>query len=202
MRQTLFTILVFSLAAPLCAQSKPTGPDLPPVAKTVNLSGPRFGVTMLSDGIVQKLDERGIHVEPAISQFGWQFEHRFFERPGGFCGLNEFVLLLGGLDQAHLVPTASWILGVRSQGGFEVGAGPVLSIAEMVKSLDEGTFGVGANPAGKTRSFAGVGFAAAAGVTLRSGGVNFPFNLVMVRSMERYRLSLLVGFTLEDIGEG
>ncbi len=163
-----------------------------------DLSGPRIGATyVLSPGPRQL--EREFGLDPVLSQFGWQFEHRFFEQPGGFTGLNELVFLLGGLDQASFVPTASWILGVRSHGGAEIGAGPVLSFAEMAKALDEGTFGLGKRASGEQLSMEGVGFALAAGVTVRAGGVNFPFNLVMVRSQERYRLSLLAGFTLEDV---
>jgi hypothetical protein len=184
-------VLVSFFGSESLAQAR-TG-DGPP-----SLSGPRLGATYVLTPGPREL-EQDYGLEPVLSQFGWQFEHRFFEQPGGYCGLNEFVVLLGGLDQASLVPTASWVLGVRSYGGFEVGAGPVLSVAEMVKGIDEGTFGVGHTASGEERAFSGVGFAAAAGVTLRSGNVNFPLNLVMVRSMDNYRVSLLAGFTLEDV---
>ena len=46
---------------------------LPPVARIADLSGHRFGLTLLSDGVVQKLRERDITVDSSISQFGWQF---------------------------------------------------------------------------------------------------------------------------------
>jgi hypothetical protein len=163
-----------------------------------SLSGPRLGATyVLTPGPSQLDAELGI--DPLLSQFGWQFEHRFFEQRGGFCGLNEFVFLLGGLDQASFLPTASWIIGVRSYSGLEIGAGPIVSLAEMASALNDGSFGLGTNSNGEHLSMGGVGFAVAAGVTLHSGGVDFPFNLVMVRSEDRYRLSLLAGFTLADV---
>ena len=162
-----------------------------------SLSGPRIGVTYIVSPSSKRLkDELGI--QPVLSQFGWQFEYKFFEQPGGFSGLNEFAILLGGLDQATLAPTISWLLGVRSFGGTEFGGGPVLSIAEMAKALQDGTFGLGKDDSGKQLSMAGVGFALAAGVTLQSGDVHFPLNLVLTRSRDSYRLSLLVGFTLSD----
>ena len=53
------------LAAPAFAQSSYTsqpGPGVPPYARTVSLAGPRFGLTMLNERIVEKLKERGIWV--------------------------------------------------------------------------------------------------------------------------------------------
>ena len=65
-------LLTLAAAAPCAAQSVITPPLRPDV---VNLSGPRYGVTTLSEGIVEKLAaERNIIIEPMISQFGWQFE--------------------------------------------------------------------------------------------------------------------------------
>jgi len=60
-------LLVLLACAPAASQT------LPPVAKTADLSGPRFGLTLLSDGVVQELATRDIDVAPHISQFGWQF---------------------------------------------------------------------------------------------------------------------------------
>ena len=42
---------------------------------------PRFGLTLLCDGIVAKLTERQNTAElPYVSHFGWQFEKQFFAR--------------------------------------------------------------------------------------------------------------------------
>src|SRR5689334_22637750 len=137
-----------------------------------SLSGPRLGATYVLSPSPKQLAAE-YDMQPVLSQFGWQFERRFFERPGGFTGLNELVVLAGGLDQAKIMPTVSWVVGVRSQGGAEVGGGPVLSLAEMYKAMAEDRFGIS-----KQRDLSGVGFAVAGGVTLHSGGVNFPFSLV------------------------
>ena len=59
---------VIALASPALCQT----PDLPPEA--ISLSGPRFGLTVLGDGILEKLKDKDIDVKSTISQFGWQFE--------------------------------------------------------------------------------------------------------------------------------
>ena len=67
-------------AEPLLAQSAPyaSTQQIPPVAKTVSLAGPRYGFTFLDDGVVAKLKTEDIEVKNGISQFGWQFERQFY----------------------------------------------------------------------------------------------------------------------------
>ena len=64
MRVAVFAFSLLGVVAPLGAQ---TVIPPPPPAKTVSLSGPRFGVTALSDGVVAKLQERSIDVRPMIT---------------------------------------------------------------------------------------------------------------------------------------
>jgi hypothetical protein len=92
---------------------------LPPVAKTADLSGPRFGLTLLSDGVVKTLEERDIHVGPHISQFGWQFEKQFYTVDSGLTMVTEWIALVGGLDQSVALPSLSWMVGVRMRDGAE-----------------------------------------------------------------------------------
>ena len=79
MRFITFTVLsvVCGLVPSAHAQSVI---EPPPFAKTVNLSGPRFGMTALSPGVVSELEKRSIEVGSNISQFGWQFEKEFYAR--------------------------------------------------------------------------------------------------------------------------
>ena len=86
------------------ALSQTTASHLPPVAKTANLSGPRFGLTLLADGVVKKLEERDIKVGPHISQFGWQFEKQFYTQDSGVTMVTEWVALVGGLEQSVVAP--------------------------------------------------------------------------------------------------
>src|SRR5689334_4550516 len=125
MKHLLLTSMLVSLSAPLFAQTPADAQDqIPPISKTVSLAGPRFGFTSLSDGIVQKLKEQDIVVNNAISQFGWQFEHQFYSpKTGGPTVLNEWVLLVGGLDQGVVLPSVSWLVGLRTHEGVEFGIG-------------------------------------------------------------------------------
>ena len=158
-------LLNFALASPVLSQT------IPPVAKTVDLSGPRFGITSLSPGIVDRLDERGIGVRPMITQFGWQLEKQFFARGSGLTALNEWVFLLGGLEQGVALPSASWLVGVRTREGAEFGVGPNVTPA-------------------------GVALAVAAGLTVRAGVLNVPMNFAVVPSKDGVRVSMLTGFSL------
>lgn len=165
MRVALFVLVSLAAAGSAAAQT------VPPPARTVSLSGPRFGVTMLGDGVVAKLQERSIHVEPTISQFGWQFEKQFFSSQGGLTAVTEWVGLLGGLEQSVALPSLSWMVGVRTRDGAEFGIGPNIT------------------PAGSA-------LAIAAGITFRAGVVNVPVNLAVVPSKAGVRVSVLSGFNL------
>ena len=147
------------------------GQTLPPVAKTANLSGPRFGLTLLSDGVVKKLEERNIEVGPHISQFGWQFEKQFFTKSSGVTMVTEWVALVGGLEQSVVLPSLSWMVGVRTRDGAEFGIGPNIT------------------PAGTALVFA-------TGMTFRAGAVNMPVNVAVVPSKSGTRVSVLSGFSL------
>lgn len=145
--------------------------DLPPVAETANLSGPRFGMTMLSDGVVNKLWDRGIVVRPSITQFGWQWEKQFFARDSGVTMVSEWVGLVGGLEQSLVLPSLSWLIGVRSRDGAEFGLGPNVTPA-------------------------GVALVFAAGMTFHAGAFNVPINVAVVPSKSGTRVSLMTGFSL------
>ena len=161
-------LLLVAIASPLHAQ---TGAQAPPPARELHLSGPRFGVTMLSPGVVQKLHENYINVGSAISQFGWQSEKQFYGKQGGVAALNEWVFLLGGLDQNVVIPSASWLVGLRTEEGAEFGVGPNVTPA-------------------------GVALAFAAGMTIRTGVINVPMNFAVVPTKAGTRVSVLTGFTM------
>ena len=158
-----FVLLVFS--APAFCQI------VPPRAKAISLSGPRFGVTSLSQGVIDKLQERNLTVRPMITQFGWQAERQFFTRGSGVSAVNEWVLLLGGLEQGVALPSLSWMVGLRTREGAEIGIGPNIT------------------PAGVALAFAG-------GVTFQTGALNVPMNFAIVPSKAGTRFSFLTGFTL------
>jgi hypothetical protein len=143
----------------------------PPVTRVASLAGPRAGLTILSEETVAKLQEHGVTVAPVISQFGWQFEKRFYHNGDGLTAVTEWVLLLGGLDQGVALPSLSWLVGMRTAQGAEFGVGPNLTAL-------------------------GAGLAIAAGTTFRAGALNVPVNIAVVPSKTGLRVSLLTGFNV------
>jgi hypothetical protein len=169
----LFVVVVVVLAVfwsrEARAQFMQPRPPLKP-ADTMDLAGPRLGMTFLSPGVRARLrDGFSKDVGPVISQFGWQKERRFLSSPNGFTGVTEFVLLVGGVDQGVLLPSFNWMVGARTAEGLEFAVGPNLTPA-------------------------GIALAAAAGVTFRTGNLNIPVNLAAVPSRDGLRVSFLVGF--------
>jgi hypothetical protein len=158
--------LAAATAVPAAAQT------LPPYAHSADLSGPRFGLTLLSDGIVEKLAERQLRVDrPYVTQFGWQFERQFFTRDSGVTMVTEWVALLGGLEQSMALPSLSWLVGIRTRDGAEFGIGPNVT------------------PAGTALVFA-------TGMTFRTAAVNVPVNVAVVPSKSGTRVSVMTGFSL------
>ena len=172
MRAAVLMLLFTSIVIPVGVQAQSLDVTIPPPpVKTVSLSGPRFGFTALSQGVVDKLHERTIDVRPTITQFGWQFEREFYTKEGGLAAMNEWVFLLGGLEQGVVLPSLSWMVGLRSSSGAEFGIGPNVT------------------PAGVALAFAG-------GVTFRSGALNVPMTFAVVPSKAGTRISMLTGFNL------
>jgi hypothetical protein len=128
-------------------------------------------VTYLDEGVVKKLKEREIEVKSTITQFGWQFEKQFIAKDSGVAVLNEWVMLFGGLDQGVVLPSLSWMVGLRSSTGSEFGLGPNIT------------------PAGIALAFAG-------GTTFRAGAMNVPMNVAVVPSKAGLRVSFLTGFSM------
>lgn len=164
-----------SALLPAASSAQVSRPDrLPAATARIELDGPRFGVTALSSGIRAKLAERDIEVAGAVTQFGWQFERQFIGLDDGEAAISpvtELVLLVGGLEQGVLLPSVSWLVGLRSARGTEVGVGPNLTPA-------------------------GAALAIAAGITIRQRSVNIPVNVAVVPSQSGVRVSLLTGWTM------
>jgi hypothetical protein len=157
-------LLTLILAAPALSQTQP-----PPVSPPISLSGPRVGFTVLSNGIVDRLADDGLRVRPVVTQFGWQFEKRFYGGANGLSAVTECVVLAGGLEQGVVLPSLSWLAGLRTKNGVEFGVGPNVTPV-------------------------GTALVVAAGTTFRSGALNFPVNLAVVPSKSGVRVSLLAGF--------
>jgi hypothetical protein len=142
------------------------------LVRELDRSGPRFGITWLSGDIVDTLSSKyDVDVAPIITQFGWQFERQFASLENGPVALNEWVILIGGLDQGEMLPSLTWLVGLRTQSNFEIGVGPNITPA-------------------------GVALAISSGVTFRVGALAVPVNLAIVPSKLGPRTSILTGFNL------
>jgi hypothetical protein len=160
------TLVLIALSASAAAAQM-----VPPPTGSVTLSGPRVGLTHLDEGVRAKLLERNLELESTLVQFGWQFEKQFYSKSGGLTALNEWVVLVGGLEQGVALPSVSWLVGLRSSGGSEFGFGPNITPA-------------------------GVALALAAGTTFQTGAMNVPVNVAVVPSKAGLRVSVLTGFSL------
>jgi hypothetical protein len=158
-------MLTLGLCTPAVCQTA-----VPPVEQPASLSGPRLGFTFLSDGIVGRLkDDARINVSPVVTQFGWQFEKQFYSTESGPTAVTDWVVLVGGLEQGVVLPSVSWLVGMRTMKGAEFGIGPNITPV-------------------------GAALAVAAGKTFRAGALNVPVNLAIVPSKSGVRVSLLAGF--------
>jgi len=136
--------------------------------KVLKLTGPRLGLTYFTNGKVD-FGAYDAPKSPVMTQFGWQFETRYFTLKNGTQGLIEFVGLIGGMDQGLFLPSGNVLIGIRDAKGFELGFGPSLSVG-------------------------GASFVIAAGMSFRTENVYIPVNLAVTASPKNPRVSLLVGF--------
>lgn len=184
--------LVLSATLALAAAASAQTPDpLPPeVRGPLRMSGPRIGVTYLGEQLIEDINETygdydcrpdgscGYEevIDPAVplvTQFGWQWERSLFQAESGLTGVTEWVLLAGGLERGLLLPSATFIVGMRTPGGVELGVGPNVSLG-------------------------GAAYAVTAGFTTDLGEVNVPVNLAAVLGRDGPRVSVLVGFVITD----
>ena len=160
---------------------KPNNPN------AIRLAGPRIGMVYLIGDIPTRLQEGGI---PVLTQIGWQFENYFFQDESGWTGISEYVLMVAGMEREILLPSASWLVGIRSPTGIEFGIGPTVSMATMAKGISDDEF--------SADNISGLGAVVAAGMTFKAGRVNFPVNVAIVKSGESKRFVLSCGFNLQD----
>jgi len=168
LRQMLVALGVATAIVPATLDAQQPGE----LVRRLSRSGPRFGVTWLGGAITDSIKARyDVDVAPVITQFGWQYERQFASLEQGPVALNEWVVLIGGLDQGAFIPSLTWLVGIRTPGNFELGVGP------------------NATPAG-------VALALSMGMTFRSGALNVPVNMAIVPSRIGTRASILTGFNL------
>lgn len=136
--------------------------------KRKSFGGPRVGLTYISPGTsADYIVDDG--KRPFFTQFGWQFEGRLFTTASGLSSLIEFVPLIGGIEQGMFLPSASFLIGLRTGGNtpFEFAMGPNFSVAADYKKEKVGS----------------VGLVIALGTSFKSDNINFPINIAFVPSI-------------------
>ena len=125
-----------------------------------NLSGPRVGFTIITDGELKEnlISEFGL-TSSIISQFGYQFEKQIMGDEN-VAGLVEGIIFLGGLEYGLFLPSLSGMFGARFSSGYEFAVGPNLSLG-------------------------GAGLVIGIGKTIQAGNLNIPINLAWVPSTSR-----------------
>tara|TARA_R100000951_G_scaffold8371_4_gene7653 strand:- start:603 stop:1157 length:555 start_codon:yes stop_codon:yes gene_type:complete len=164
-------------------------------AQIEKLSGPRIGMTLITAGPVADFLHEGFDFDENdrygstgaafTTQYGWQWESRFADGGGEIVGIVEWIVLVAGMEQGKFLPSATSIIGARTNKGLELGVGPNLSLS-------------------------GVGMVFGVGYNFKSGNLNLPVNLAFMpgRNLtgtsngEEYdynsgaRISLMIGFNM------
>lgn len=181
----------------------------------LNLNGPRFGMTSTFGLAAKRLqapkDQGGYNMFPISSSFGYQHEIQYISS-GDFQALIEFVGMLNALESGNVIPSFSMLNGFRfNKIGLELGIGPVLRFSKMASGYydtdevwhlqDENT------PANvdiiQQIDNRGVlkgntGLIVAAGITLKSGYVNFPITAYVIPRKGATAAGLVFGFTIAN----
>jgi len=153
------------------AQLPPVGARAEIITTPDNRAGPRFGVAYLTRGS-ETAKQLNKPFYPLTTLFGWQFEHPFDVGPELPTVVSELVLLVGGLEQNVVLPSATWLIGFRKANGIEFGAGPTITGG-------------------------GTQVAVAGGITHRFSMVNIPINFAVAPARKGVSLSLTAGFNMQ-----
>jgi hypothetical protein len=163
---TLLTLVALPRAS--TGQVPLVGPRAEIITEPDDRSGPRLGVAYLTRGS-ETAKQLNKPFYPVTTLFGWQFEHPFDMGPEFPTVVSELVLLVGGLEQNVVLPSATWLIGVRQPNGFEFGVGPTITGG-------------------------GTQVTVATGVTHRFSLVNVPINVAVAPARKGVSLSLTAGF--------
>jgi len=134
-------------------------------AQIEKLAGPRIGMTLITAGPVADFlhegfdfdenDRYGSTGSAFTTQYGWQWESRFADGGGEIIGIVEWIVLVAGMEQGKFLPSATSIIGARTNKGLEFGVGPNLSLS-------------------------GVGMVFGIGYNFKSGKLNLPVNIAFM----------------------
>jgi hypothetical protein len=104
-----------------------------PAVRRINLSGPRFGMSMLTERnaeIFQRREsEGGFGKSPYLTVIGYQNEYQYLNT-GLLSAILQTNISVAGLSQQMAIPSLSFVQGFRFTNGWEFGFGPVLRLTK------------------------------------------------------------------------
>ncbi len=185
-----------------------------PDVRKLNLSGPRFGVSMLTGQNANifkySKSDGGFDGMPYLTQFGYHTEARYINT-GSVMALVEFVGLIGGMDQQKFIPSFSVVNGFRfKKSKFEFGFGPMFTVQRKANGfyrkdgwhleedllLDEkATIVERLDSRGIPRLTSNWIFAV--GRTFTSGNLNMPVNLYAIPNKDGWQFGISMGWSVE-----
>ena len=152
-------------------------------------AGPRIGFVYASGDLKKILEDA--EKDPMRTAFGWQFEYQLHQSRDGSQALVEFVPLLVGLEQNMFQMNLNLFFGLRMSDGFEIHAGPTLSIfrkkdfvpplfADQVEGMD--------STIGMVFSF---------GMTFKMDELNMPVDLSVIKTESGTSLAVTFGWNIQ-----
>lgn len=184
--------------------------------------GPRMGVTVFSGDAAEVISnpeaEGGYGGYPFMFQFGYQFEKMYLNE-GNFQALFEFIPMITGLDQGLLIPSFTFLNGLRNNSnGWELAFGPTFSVTRKTygfhdpdtkkwvkvsnsQNYEEALLSYPNAPETLIHRLdkrgmptLATGFLIAAGKTFKSGKLNLPVNAYIIPSRDNFRFGVSIGF--------
>ena len=171
-------VAITTLAGPAAARQ--VSDTLPRLVER-NLSGPRFGLTIvgIKPELLERLPPGEFH--RVISQFGWHFEYQIAPEGGGPQFVLQFVPMVAGVEHGFFIPNATFAVGIRLPSGFEAGVGPNLQLPKNLESGGEVTSAL----------------VVAVGKTFHYGGVSVPVNIAYAINPNGNRVSFVLGYAIQ-----
>jgi hypothetical protein len=132
-------------------------------------TGPRFGVSFAT-GRNADILEHDWDARSAMLQIGWEIEAEFGAGASRVSGVSSLLPLIGGFDHGRLLPSLTWLVGIKTAKGTRICFGPDLSLT-------------------------GAGLAVALSTARTSSSLAVPGTVCVVFGENGVRLNLLTGFT-------
>lgn len=190
-----------------------------PYQLKLRADGPRMGICVFSgvnSDILQKpANQGGFGAQPYTFQFGYQFEKQYLNE-GNFQALFEFIPMVSGLDQGRVIPSVTFLNGLRNnKSGWEFAFGPTFSLSktaqgyldsagkwqllrDLAPTANRDNYSIESRLDSRGEYEINAGFLFAAGKTFKSGRVNLPVNFFYIPGLHGARFGVSIGWNGKD----